>query len=74
MFQSAISKTEWWQRKLGYNEARDWQHQRELELLGWRIIVVWECELKPARRMATLHSLKEQLTAEVGVDADSLLF
>lgn len=73
-FKMPSSRTEWWQHKLGYNKARDWQHQRELELLGWKVIVVWECELKPARRLATLHTLIEQLEVDVWFDADSPFF
>lgn len=61
-FKIPSSRTEWWQRKLGRNKARDWQHQRALELQGWQVLVVWECELKPARRDATLQHLWNELT------------
>lgn len=69
-FKMPSSRTEWWQRKLGYNKARDWQHQRALELLGWRVLVIWECELRPARRLATLQRLIERLRTEEVQDAD----
>lgn len=73
-FKIPSSRTGWWQRKLGYNKARDWQHQRELELLGWRVIVVWECELKPAHRLGTMQGLLEQLETEALLDASSYNF
>jgi DNA mismatch endonuclease (patch repair protein) len=60
-FRVPSTRTEWWQHKLGNNKARDWQQQRELSLLGWRVIVVWECELKPTRRDETLKYLIHQI-------------
>lgn len=60
-FRLPSSRTEWWQRKLGHNKARDWQQQRELSLLGWRVIVVWECELKSSCRAASLNQLMEHI-------------
>lgn len=40
------SNTEFWQEKFDRNVANDHKHQREIEVLGWKVIVVWECELK----------------------------
>ena len=34
-----------------------------LESLGWRVIVVWECELKKTRIDSTIASVREQLDA-----------
>lgn len=69
-FKMPSSRTEWWQHKLGYNKARDWQHQRELDLLGWRVLIIWECELKPNRRAASLQRILEQLKAEEVLDSE----
>jgi len=35
-----------WARKLALNVARDMRNREELEALGWRVLVVWECEIK----------------------------
>lgn len=43
------SNTEYWQAKLSRNVKRDKQNARELEKLGWRLIVVWECETSKKR-------------------------
>ena len=44
------SRREYWPSKLRGNRARDRLHQRLLKSLGWRVVVVWECELsKPER-------------------------
>ena len=42
------TRTEWWQAKFDGNVERDKRNQRELKKLGWKVIVVWECETKTA--------------------------
>lgn len=37
---------EFWETKLSGNKKRDAKNISELEQLGWKAIVVWECELK----------------------------
>ena len=39
------SRVEFWQRKFQQNVERDRRVQRELRRLGWKIIVVWECQV-----------------------------
>jgi DNA mismatch endonuclease (patch repair protein) len=39
---------EYWLGKVGRNRARDVAAQAALEAAGWRVEVVWECELKDA--------------------------
>jgi DNA mismatch endonuclease (patch repair protein) len=34
-----------WQAKFGENVVRDGRNRRALEKLGWRVKVVWECEV-----------------------------
>lgn len=72
-FKIPSSRTEWWQQKLGRNKARDWQQQRALELQGWQVLVVWECELKPGQQTETLRQLVEQVRAEAYPDAANIL-
>ena len=40
------TNTEFWQKKFAENIARDKRTETELQKLGWRVIIVWECELK----------------------------
>lgn len=35
-----------WQNKLALNVSRDARQMAELEALGWRVAVVWECETR----------------------------
>lgn len=51
------TRTEWWTEKFRRNQERDTRVRKELEALGWRVIIIWECELKPAQREATLQRL-----------------
>lgn len=44
------SNTEFWLDKFGRNTARDKKASEALIALGWRVFVVWECDLKPAGR------------------------
>lgn len=39
------TRSDWWSAKLTRNCQRDGEACRELESLGWRPLVVWECEL-----------------------------
>jgi DNA mismatch endonuclease, patch repair protein len=40
------SNSDFWIKKLDRNIARDKANQRALRRLGWRVLVVWECQLK----------------------------
>ena len=50
-----------WHTKIENNRERDLRDYTFLESLGWRVIVVWECELKKDRLDATVASVREQL-------------
>lgn len=43
------SRAEYWAPKLARNELRDIANLRELRTLGWRVLIIWECELKNLR-------------------------
>ena len=40
------SRKEFWQEKFVGNVSRDRRNQRLLEEAGWRVLVVWECEIE----------------------------
>ena len=40
------SNQEYWKPKIERNIQRDAENQQKLEANGWKVIVVWECELK----------------------------
>jgi DNA mismatch endonuclease (patch repair protein) len=39
------SRLEFWQPKLEGNRLRDSRQRRELKKLGWRSLVIWECQV-----------------------------
>lgn len=40
------ARAEWWQHKLEGNVARDRRNEEALRSMGWRLLVVWECEVR----------------------------
>ena len=40
------SNQEYWLPKLERNVARDAVHQEELRRLGWKVLMIWECEIR----------------------------
>lgn len=44
----------WWKEKLTTNRLRDDRQQRALRREGWKVIVVWECELRDPRTLPRL--------------------
>jgi len=45
---------EYWNSKLTRNVERDSEHLAALEAIGWRALVVWECECKDPAELARL--------------------
>lgn len=56
------SRTDFWTNKLCENVARDEYQIAALKGLGWRVFVVWECELK--NNIQNLESLYLEITKE----------
>ena len=50
-----------WYDKVSKNSIRDKKNRRELKKLGWKVIDVWQCELKPNRRNRTLEKLLKRI-------------
>jgi DNA mismatch endonuclease (patch repair protein) len=53
------TRRKFWADKLDGNVRRDQRNYRALRRLGWKVIVVWECELekRPERVLAKLKRL-----------------
>ena len=51
------SNREFWVAKIRRNQERDVEEQKALAKMGWHCITIWECELTPKKREATLKSL-----------------
>ena len=58
------TRTEWWLNKINKNIVNDKKNITELRKLGWRIIQIWECNIKPLKREKTLRNLFIKLTGK----------
>ena len=50
-----------WSAKLLRNHERDVRQHAELETMGWKVIVVWECELAKKVREERLERLYHEI-------------
>ncbi|MCF0203060.1 MAG: very short patch repair endonuclease [Bacteroidaceae bacterium] len=50
-----------WIRKITTNRLRDYRNYSVYIQAGWRVLVVWECMLKPKTRTDTLRALSHRL-------------
>ena len=56
-FKLPKSHMDFWKQKIMRNKQRDIDEQHQLARMGGHCITVWECELTPSRREATLNAL-----------------
>jgi DNA mismatch endonuclease (patch repair protein) len=55
------TRTDWWLTKITTNKSNDSKHQALLISMGWNIIEIWECGLKPKQLEATLKDLVDMI-------------
>lgn len=53
------TNTEFWDKKLLGNLERDKANYKKLSALGWRVVVIWECEIKNLAEHPLLKILEE---------------
>ena len=58
------TRPEFWIPKLQRNRSRDAENAKRLRVLGWRILTVWECELREPSQV------RKRLAKAFGVRAD----
>jgi DNA mismatch endonuclease, patch repair protein len=56
------TRTEWWTEKIQKNTANDEKAMTLLKNTGWKIITLWECNLKPGKLEKTLAALLKKLS------------
>lgn len=53
---------QYWEEKLNRNVERDKQEIQQLKDMGWRVIVVWECEISSKKKQGSrLSILKNEI-------------
>jgi len=66
-FRLPKSNTDFWRQKIVMNFARDYANNVDLRLAGWRVIRIWECEIKTkSSREETLEKLYLDITGTDG--------
>ncbi len=55
---------DYWENKIRKNVERDILNERFLKSAGWKVIVIWECELKNSQRNKALSELVQRITAK----------
>ncbi|MDQ6971876.1 MAG: DNA mismatch endonuclease Vsr [Mariprofundaceae bacterium] len=58
------TRTEWWTEKFEKNMERDRRKYLELERLGWKILIVWGCEVEAKRLDGTMDKLEGGIQPE----------
>lgn len=56
-FRMPKSRLEYWGPKITKNIQNDIRNIRKLKKAGWKVIVIWECQLKKAKVEKTLQNL-----------------
>lgn len=56
---------DFWKNKLYENKKREKCNKKELEEMEWRVITVWECQLKKCIDEETLEKLYNQITPNI---------
>lgn len=51
------TRTEWWLSKIKMTKLNDNINHMALKNAGWKVLVIWECELRPGRRDETLSRI-----------------
>ena len=55
------NNADFWKNKIESNVERDTRNSQLLEDLGWKVLTVWECELKPNCQIETLERIVDFL-------------
>ena len=55
------TNADFWNQKIDRNVIRDKSDVSLLESLGWRVLIVWECEIKKKNEAVLLSRVKEFL-------------
>lgn len=54
------SRIEYWKPKLSRNVKRDKANEKQLKKLGWRVLALWECEVRSAATSRRIRSFLDR--------------
>ncbi|MDX9882311.1 MAG: DNA mismatch endonuclease Vsr [Prolixibacteraceae bacterium] len=55
------TRTEWWLKKIERNKQLDCDNFQVLQKLGWKVLTIFECELKKKNIYITLNELTNKI-------------
>jgi DNA mismatch endonuclease (patch repair protein) len=55
------TRTKWWAKKIEGNKQTDKRNNSKLRKAGWKIITLWECQLRPKKIIKTLSKLESEI-------------
>lgn len=55
------NNADFWKNKITRNIERDMLNYDKLRISGWKVILVWECDLKPQKRADRLQQLCNEI-------------
>ncbi len=62
------SNEEYWRPKILGNVERDRRNMAQLQKLGWKVIIVWECELKKKNAQERLDRLADEIRSNIRME------
>ena len=65
------TNADFWNQKIDRNVIRDKSDVSLLESLGWRVLIVWECEIKKKNETVLLSRVKEFLLHSANIIQNS---
>lgn len=63
-FKWPSTNVDYWKEKIDRNVRRDQEERKALENAGWKVLVIWECQLKKKIAEKNLGLLYENIMAE----------
>ncbi len=55
------TRTRWWMDKINGNKIKDAENIKALINLGWKVIIVWACDLRPSNKEKRLTKLLNEI-------------
>ena len=60
-FRWPSTNKEYWERKIYNNVERDHTNKEQLQSLGWKVLEIWECELKHKSFEETMSQIIQEI-------------
>ena len=55
---------EFWENKFQYNRSRDEKNYLKLQTMGWKVVIIWECEIRHGNTEMALNNLVKKIVEE----------